>query len=66
MRKGCQSGTLGSDVKYHRRKDERTVFRRRNSIKGDLCSIKGKGKKYGDFHSLEQPNIDTMNLLPTS
>ena len=57
---------LSSDVKYHRKKDKRTVFRRRNSIKGDQCSIKGKGKKYRNFYSLERPDIDTVNLLPTS
>jgi hypothetical protein len=56
---------LNSDVKYHRRKDERTVFGHRSSIKGDLYGIEDKGKKYGNFHSLEEPDIDTVNLLPT-
>jgi len=31
-----------------------------------LCGIKDNGKKYGKPHSPEQPNIDAVNLLPTS
>jgi hypothetical protein len=58
--------TISSDVKYHRRKDEHTVFGHRCPIKGDLCGIKDKGKKYGNSHPPEQPDIDAMNLLPTS
>jgi hypothetical protein len=30
-----------------------------------LCGIKDNGKKYGNPHSPEQPDIDTVNLLPT-
>jgi hypothetical protein len=44
----------------------KAVFGHRSSIKGELCCIEAKGKKYGNFHSLEQPDIDTVNLLPTS
>jgi hypothetical protein len=62
---GLLKRPLSSDVKY-RRNDERTVFGHRSSIKGDLCCIEAKGKKYGNFHSLEQPNVDTVYLLPTS
>jgi hypothetical protein len=46
--------------------DGRTVFRHRCSIKGDLRGIKDNGKKYGKPQSPEQPDIDAVNLLPTS
>lgn len=64
MRMTCYGGVLSSDMKYH--SDGRTVFRHRGSIKGDLCNIKDNGKKYGKPHSPEQPDIDAVNLLPTS
>ena len=58
---------LSSDMRYHRSvNDGRTVFRHRGSIKGDLRGIKDNGKKYGKPHSPEQPDIDAVNLLPTS
>jgi hypothetical protein len=31
-----------------------------------LCGIKDNGKKYGNPHPPEQPDIDAVNLLPTS
>jgi hypothetical protein len=49
----------------HGRNDERTVFRHRSSIKGDQYGIEDEGKKYGNFHSLEQPDIDALDILPT-
>jgi len=44
----------------------KTVFRHRDPIKGGLCGIKDDGKKYGKPQSPEQPDIDAVNLLPTS
>jgi hypothetical protein len=59
MKKG-----LGVIRKWRRMR--KTVFRHRGSIKGDLCCIKENGEKYGKPQSPEQPDIDAVNLLPTS
>lgn len=31
-----------------------------------MCAVKDNGKKYGNLQSSEQPDIDAVNLLPTS
>lgn len=46
------------------KRGSRTVFGHQNSVKDDLDDIENEGKKYGNFHSAEQPDIDTLNILP--
>lgn len=31
-----------------------------------MCGVKDNGKKYGNPHSPEQPDVDAVNLFPTS
>jgi hypothetical protein len=44
----------------------RTVFRHQNSVKDHLRDVESEGKKYGNFHPAEQPDVDTMDILPAS
>jgi len=48
------------------RKDARTVFRHRGSINDHLSNVKDEGKRYGKSDPLEQQDVDTLDILPTS
>ena len=48
------------------KRGRRTVFGQQNSVKDHLHDIENEGKKYENFHPGEQPDIDTLNILPAS